>query len=73
MQANQEHDVILASDGEGNSYLPLSGLAYDGCVWNPATGDVGFKELTEGLKASGYAVDDIIENGEPVVILWPVG
>ncbi len=69
---NQEAIVIMSSDAEGNNYSPLSGVA-DGAYEpeNDYRGEVGCLELTDELIDEGYDGEDILENGEIAVILYP--
>lgn len=66
--------VIISKDSEGNEYSPLASLwsgghaPEEGCPW---FSQVGFLELTEELIEDGYTEEDILEDGEPAVILCP--
>ena len=64
--------VVMAKDGEGNSYSPLSSF-WSGAYEADSTysGEVGFSKLTHELKKEGYGEDDILENGVPALILCP--
>lgn len=73
----QEEDpnaiVIMAKDGEGNSYSPLSEF-WSGAYRAETTwyGEVGYSKLTEELEEAGYTEEDLIEGGEPAIILSPI-
>ena len=64
--------VVMAKDGEGNSYSPLSDF-WSGVYRAESTysGEVGFGKLTPELKKAGYSEEDIIKDGEPAVVLCP--
>lgn len=63
--------VIMSSDGEGNSFSPLSDIS-DGAYEADSTysGDFGQEKLTKALKKEGYGEEDII-HGEKAICLWP--
>lgn len=63
--------VIMSSDGEGNSYSPLSDIS-DGAYEAESTwsGTMGLEKLTKELKEEGYSEEDVID-GEPAICLWP--
>ena len=65
--------VILSKDVEGNGYSPLDDL-WSGAYRANSTysGDVGFESLTEEDRSRGYGDGDVIDDGEPAVILCPV-
>ncbi len=65
--------VVMACDGEGNSHTPLAAVN-DECVYRaeqPWCGEVGFATLTPSLEKIGYTEDDVIEDGQPCIILEP--
>jgi len=62
-KCNQEADVILSGDGEGNDYSPLSEL--DNCMYEPDTTWSG-----EICYADEMEEDDVYENN--AVVLWPI-
>lgn len=72
-----DHDdsriVILAHDRGGNGYKPMrdiSTAAYRAeSTWQ---GEVGLEELTEEDRKAGYSEEDVMTNGTPCVVLWPV-
>ena len=64
--------VIMATDAEGNGYSPLSGMWVG--AYRPDTtwsGKVGFESLTDEDRLLGYTEEDVIEDGQPAVILCP--
>jgi hypothetical protein len=64
--------IILASDGEGNSYSPLSGFSIENYqAENTWSGIVGPAELTEELERAGFTEDDLVD-GELSIVLGPV-
>lgn len=66
--------VVTAIDPEGNAFRAieeaLSGYNFD--EQNTGIGEVGPSELDETLKQSGYTEEDIMEGGEPCILLWPL-
>ncbi len=66
-----EAEVIMSSDGEGNSHSPLASLwigSYE--AYTTWSGGVGFAAMTPELREQGYGDEDILE-GAPAVILAP--
>ena len=65
--------VVMSKDGEGNGFSPLdrfSTHAYEAeTTWS---GEIGLERLTDDLKSAGYEEEDVLENGEPALVLWPV-
>lgn len=64
---NEERVVILSSDSEGNSYCKLFELSEGSYL----EGEIGLEELTDELKEAGYDEDDVFEEGESAIILYP--
>jgi hypothetical protein len=68
---NKDRQVIMAKDAEGNGYSPLSSFwlgAYRAeTTW---CGDVGFESVDD--LEEGYDEEDVIDDGEPAVILCSV-
>jgi hypothetical protein len=64
--------VIMAKDSEGNGFSPLYEIE-DGSYKAETTwyGEVGLRELTSELIEAGYSEEDVLENGENAIILWP--
>lgn len=69
---NPEEEVYLASDPEGNNFRQLYGVDNEfGLVINERRVDGPWlRELTED-KEQYYSQEDVNENAENVVILWP--
>lgn len=72
-EENQEAEVIMSSDGEGNSYSPFYCLGDVDTYKADSTwsGDMGYSKLTKELKDAGYGDGDIITDGKPAVLLCP--
>ncbi len=73
---DQEAEVIMSKDGEGNGYSPYADLN-DEMVYIPDStwsGDVAFPELTEELKKDGYTEEDVYQGDDAIkaVILYPI-
>jgi len=67
-----ERIVVLSKDGEGNGFSPLADVecaAYTS--ENTWSGEVHIEELTPELIEQGYTEDDVREDGEKAVVLWP--
>lgn len=67
--------VVIAKDGEGNSFSPLSETDNTMAYYpeNTYSGEVGLRQLTKKhIIDGGYTEDDIAPEGsEDCVILWP--
>lgn len=65
--------VVMAKDGEGNDYSPLSGTSRKSyradTTWS---GETGLEELTTEDIRQGYDEEDVISDGVPALVLWPV-
>jgi hypothetical protein len=67
-----ERIVVMAKDGEGNGYSPLSGV-WSGAYQAETTwyGRAGAEQLTPELREQGYGEEDVCD-GDPAIILTPV-
>jgi len=65
--------VVMAKDGEGNGYSPLSSW-WTGAYVAETTwyGEVGLETLTEEDQRRGYSEKDVKVGGMPALILSPV-
>jgi hypothetical protein len=67
-----ERLVVMSKDSEGNSFSPLYQYTTDAyraeTTWR---GEIGLEELTEEAKKSGYTEEDVIEDGQKALVLWP--
>ena len=72
-EPNQEREVVMAKDAEGNGYSPLSGF-WTGQYRAATTyyGDVGLEQLDDTLRSEGYGDEDVMTDGVPALILKPV-
>ena len=71
---NQEAIVVMSSDGEGNSYSPVADIGdvdrYKAhSTWS---GEVGYSKLTPKMKEDAYSEEDLLTDGEPAVVIFPV-
>jgi hypothetical protein len=68
--------VVLSTDGEGNSYSPVSDMSTGGYrAENTWSGEVGPEEFTDEMKEAGYYDEDDVYNGKddvPALVLWPI-
>jgi hypothetical protein len=72
-QCDDEDDVIMASDAEGNSYHPLSADGVNTHEYNwdgEYYAEIGLRTLTPELEQHGYSEEDVME-GKPCVIFYP--
>lgn len=72
MDLPQDAIVVMSSDGEGNSYSPLSDVIRDHVYAADSTwsGEIGFAKMTPELEADGYGEEDLLD-GVPCVVLYP--
>lgn len=68
----QEAEVVLQKDAEGNGYSPLAGI-WDGQYRADTTwsGEVGLTGLDDEMRELGYTDEDVMEDGVSAVILTP--
>jgi hypothetical protein len=64
-----EREVIIASDPEGNSYIPVTDID-DNVLYNKEEESIGLQKLTPELKKKGYTKEDLGE-GVAAVVIWP--
>ena len=68
---DQNREVVMSKDSEGNSYSPLSDwytASYKAdSTWS---GEVGLEELTPELEERGYSEEDVLD-GVPALVLRP--
>jgi hypothetical protein len=68
-----ERRVILQKDAEGNGYSPLYGCELSGYVEeNSYSGYTCLEELTPEDIAQGYTEEDVEEDCEKVLVLYPI-
>lgn len=69
---DQEADVLISSDPEGNHFQLLEDVSTQ-YNYKQVRGEVeiGLKRLTPELKRSGYTEEDCMKNGDPCIIFWP--
>ena len=70
---DQEKLVIMSSDGEGNSFSPLSDFGDADCYLAECTwaGEMGYSKLTKKLRDEGYGNEDILVGGVPALVIYP--
>lgn len=67
--------IILQKDGEGNGYSPLSDVGSENLGYVPNStwsGEVRPLKLTKEYKKAGYTKEDVCEDGEPCIVMYPV-
>ena len=68
---DQDAKVIVSIDEEGNGFHELADINPD-MRWSGEVDDSPrYPELTEELKNAGYTEEDVSDEGEKVVVLWP--
>lgn len=73
-QCDDDDDILMSADSEGNSFHPLSesGISIGVDAWDGEYyAEVGIRKLTPELEKEGYSEDDVIVDGRPCIILWP--
>lgn len=66
---DQEAEVVMSSDPEGNSFSPLFDIS-NNARYDRDCGEVGLKTLTPELEKSGHTEEDI-GYGVDCIVLWP--
>lgn len=64
---DQDREVILQSDPEGNSYAPFNGFW---CGAYTEDGEAGMEKLTKADMKLGYTEEDLVA-GKPALFLVP--
>ena len=65
---NQDAEVIMSSDEEGNEFNPLTDIATE-YNYDTANNEIGLAHLTKELKDQGYTKeDDLLELDPPNVV-----
>lgn len=69
-----DKEVIMSGDGEGNRHSPFCAFGDVDTYLADSTwsGEVGFAKLTEELEKEGYEEADILSDGVPALVLYPV-
>ena len=69
--SDPEYLVVLAIDEEGNGYNTLEQITT--AVYHKRTKEIGLRELTPELTASGFGPEDALtgKNVVPAIVLWP--
>lgn len=71
-QCNDDDVVVVSSDAEGNSYRKLSYVATDLYSYEGDYNvEIGLRQLTPSLEATGYSEEDLLEETE--VPVWSYG
>lgn len=68
---DQDTEVILSSDAEGNSYQFLNSVNIIGYEIQDREIVVGLLELTKEDENEGYTKEDVLTNGKLGVFLYP--
>ena len=72
---NDEDEVVLAEDNEGNYFSPLSDI--EEATYVPTTqyfGTIYLRELNSELEEQGYTEEDVYDGEEGIhaIVLYPV-
>ena len=71
---DDEDEVIMSKDGEGNNFSPFSTYSKQiyvpDCTWS---GEVYQRGLTPKMIEQGYSEEDLYDgnNGVNAIVLWP--
>lgn len=72
----KEHDpeamVALSKDAEGNGYSPLADIEAAGYSKDDHFSGLTYNKLTPELEKMGFSEEDIDEDAEDCVFLWPL-
>ena len=63
--------IIISKDPEGNAYHELQAFEQMFCKEDGYEYEVGYDKLTPELEKRHYGKEDLIEDGEPCMVLWP--
>ena len=69
---DDEDIVVLAKDGEGNSFSPLADV--EASLYSPDNsyrGETSARELTAEMVVRGFGEEDILTGATRSVTLWP--
>lgn len=66
-QEDPERLVVLSIDEEGNGFSPLHQI--EPSMYHD--GEIGLEKLTTELLLQGFSDEDVMTDGEKVVVLWP--
>jgi len=72
-KCDDDIDILVASDGEGNSYALLSEVNTTDYAWNQDAQDaeIRLRNLTPDLIQEGYTEEDTMPDGKKCVVIWP--
>lgn len=70
---DDEREIILATDEEGNSFYQLSSVcpAKFRKHYRRTSGDIGLEALLPCDIEDGYTEEDVIEDGTFALVFWP--
>lgn len=78
-EQDQEAEVVLAADGEGNDYSPVSGYSsptlyvpvstWSGEIWDPE--DVDHDDCDHDEDGDKDCIPEQPEGAIPCIVLWP--
>ena len=67
---NKERLVLISKDPEGNGFNSFTSFSEEACVLDGHEYMIGLEELTDEFKRQGYTEEDVLEDGNPCVVLW---
>jgi len=72
-QLPQDHIVVLSRDAEGNGYSALdsNGVCYGNMKYHEGDSEIGLAKLDQESIDAGYDEEDVLEGGEPCIVLYP--
>lgn len=69
---DKDRQVFLSKDAEGRSYSPLCSLEV--AAYRPLTYtvEIGLETLTDEDREMGYEEADLVQDGHPALLLFPI-
>ena len=67
-QIDAERTVVVSCDPEGNRYSRLTGIDPTAMFRGD---EVGLETLTDNLREMGFREEDVMEDGEKAIVLYP--
>lgn len=61
--------VVMSIDQEGNGFKPVREISDDNNVYDD--GDLGIHHLTRVLESQRFTDEDIMQDGERCIVIWP--
>ena len=62
--------IVISIDPEGNAYRPIVDHSPQ-YSYDENSQEIGLTSIDESMKLAGYTEDEVMEGGEPCLLLWP--